>query len=110
MIKPLQMLQLLFLHSLIDSPVSANIYYFLIGFRISTLNFITNWFKTSFPSRTPYYDTPLKIQDTCIDYIFLRNVGQIYVIIVVFICFWFTFLILGNNKIIKHKIWHSFLH
>ena len=110
MIKPLQMLQLLFLHSLIDSPVSANIYYLLVGLKISTLNFVTNWFSTSFTSYSVYYDTPLKIQDACTDYLFLRNVGQIYMMMVVFACFWFVFLILGNNRIIKHKIWHSFLN
>ena len=110
MIKPIQMLQLLFLHSLIDSPVSANIYYLLVQLRLSTLNFVTNWFSSSFSTHALYYDTPLKIQDACVDYIFLRNVGQIYMMIVVFACFWFVFLILGNNKIIKDKIWHSFLN
>ena len=52
MIKPIQMLQLLFLHSLIDSPVSANIYYLLVQLRLSTLNFVTNWFSSSFSTQT----------------------------------------------------------
>ena len=110
MLRPLQMLQLLFLHSMIDSPVSANIYYLLVGLKISTLSFISNWFSSSFPELTQYYDTPLKIQDACIDYIFLRNVGQIYVMGVVFFSFFFVFLILGNKRILSHKIWHSFFN
>lgn len=110
MVRPLQMLQLLFLHSLVDSPVSANIYYLLARLRISTLSFVTNWFAGSFPNTTVYYDTPLKIDDTCIDYIFLRNVGQIFVVVVIYASFWFLFLLLGNKRLIGHKIWHSFLH
>lgn len=110
MVRPLQFLQLLFLHCLVDSPISANLYYPLKGLKNSTLNFITNWFKDSFSNSNVYYDTPLKIRDACLDYVFLRNVGQIYVVIVVLACFWFVFLILGNKKIISHKVWHSFLN
>lgn len=109
MVRPLQFLQLLFLHCLVDSPISANLYYPLRGLQSSTLNFITNWFKDSFSTQSVYYDTPLKIQDACIDYIFLRNVGQVFVVMVVLACFWFLFLILGNKKIVSHKLWHSFL-
>ena len=110
LIRPLQMLQLLFLHSLVDSPVSANIFYLLINLRISTLNFVTNWFGDSFPATTTYYDTPLLIKDVCTDYIFLRNVGQIFVVMVIYASFWFVFLMLGNKRLISHKIWHSFLN
>lgn len=110
LIRPLQFLQLIFLHCLIDSPVPANIYYLLVNLRSSTLHFITNWFTSSFPSSSAYYDTPLKIQDTCTDYLFLRNVGQIFVIVVVAICFWFVFLLLGNKKVVSHKVWHSFFN
>ncbi len=108
MVRPLQILQILFLHCLINSPVSANIYYLLAGLKITTLNFIKNWFSSFFPTPSPYYDVPLTVKTALVDYIFLRNVGQIFVIIVVAICLWFVFLILGNKKIMKHKIWFSF--
>lgn len=108
MVRPLQILQLLFLHCLISAPVSANIYYLLAGLKISTLNFITNWFRSYFANPSPYYDVPLVIKNTLVDYIFLRNVGQIFVMIVVFICFWFVFLMLGNKRIMLHKIWFGF--
>ena len=108
-VRPLQMLQLLFLHCLINAPVPANLYYFLSALRPSTLNFITNWFRNAFPSLSPYYDVPLKIADTCTDYIFLRNLGQIFTMIVVLVPFWLLFLLLGNKRIVTHKVWHSFL-
>ena len=110
MVRPLQVLQLFFLHSLINAPVSANIYYLLAGLKISTLNFITNWFGSSFPSPSPYYDVPLIIKNALVDYIFLRNVGQILVMIVVALCFWFVFLMLGNKRIMRHKIWFGFFN
>ena len=108
MIRPLQMLQMLFLHCLIDSPAPANMYYLLQTLRLSTLNFVTNWFSGMFPSTIVYYDTPTKIYDTCIDYIFLRNVGQIFTLIVVMAVFAFIFLILSNKRIMCNKVWHSF--
>lgn len=106
--RPLQILQLIFLHCLISAPVSANIYYLLAGLKISTLNFIKNWFSSFFPTPSPYYDVPLTIKTALVDYIFLRNVGQIFVMIVVMFCFWLVFLILGNKRIMKHKIWLNF--
>ena len=104
------MLQILFLHSMIDSPVAANIYYLLAELKISTLSFVNNWFSGSFSSEPSYYDTPLKIKSLFIDYVFLRNVGQIFTVIVVYFCFWFLFLILGNKRVVSHKVWHSFFH
>ncbi len=110
MVRPLQMLQLLFLHCMINSPIPANLYYILAALRISTLNFITNWFTNAFSSLSPYYDLPLKVADICTDYIFLRNLGQIFTMIVVLACFWIVFLLLGNKRVVPHKIWHSFLN
>jgi hypothetical protein len=108
MVRPLQLLQLLFLHCLIDSPISANLYYLLSHLKLATLSFTTNWFSSSFPTPSPYYSIPLKIKDNCVDYIFLRNVGQIFVYIVILACFWVVFLLLGNKRIVTHKIWLSF--
>jgi hypothetical protein len=109
MVRPLQMLQLLFLHCMVNSPVSANIYYLLAGLQNSTLLFINNWFSGSFPNPSPYYTVPLVIASTCTDYIFLRNVGQIFILIIILACFWLLFLVLGNKRIVTHKVWHSFL-
>jgi len=109
MVRPLQILQLLFLHCLINVQVPANLYYFLLQLQPSTFGFIINWFSKYLPVVAVYYDTPQKIADVFIDYVFLRNVGQIFVLIVILGVFWFIFLILGNKRILPHKIWHRFL-
>jgi hypothetical protein len=73
------------------------------------LGFVVNWFKGYFPGKAVYYDTPQKIVDVFVDYVFLRNVGQIFVLIVILGSLWFVFLLLENKRIVSHKIWHKFL-
>jgi hypothetical protein len=108
-VRPLQILQLLFLHCLINVQVPANLYYLLVQLKPSLLGFVKNWFSAYFPTTAAYYDTPQKIVDVFTDYIFVRNVGQVFTLMVVLGTFWFVFLLLGNRRVITHKIWHKFL-
>lgn len=109
MVRPLQVLQIYFLHCLASVGVPANLYYFLLQLKLSLLPFLENWFSPYLPEKSLYYDTPPKVGDVFVDYIFLRNVGQIFLLVVVLACFWFVFLILGNKRVVQHKVWHSFL-
>ena len=44
MIRPMQILQILFFHAAIEAKAPANVFYFLKQIKYSTLDFITNWF------------------------------------------------------------------
>jgi len=72
------------------------------------LEFTTNWFDSYFTTKSLYYDIPPKIVDIFVDFVFLRNLGQIFVFIVIFACFWAIFMLLGNKRLIPHKIWQPF--
>jgi hypothetical protein len=109
MVRPLQILQVFFFHCAIAVNAPPNIYYFLLQMKEATLSFAKNWFASSLPEASPYYSTPLKVADVFIDEIFLRHLGQFFLLLVVLACFWFVFLILGNRRIMKHKIWQGFL-
>jgi magnesium-transporting ATPase (P-type) len=109
MVRPLQVLQIYFLHCLASVGVPANLYYFLLQLKLSLLPFLDNWFSPYLPVKSLYYDTPPKLGDVFVDYVFLRNLGQIFLLMVVLACFWFVFLILGNKRVVSHKVWHSFL-
>lgn len=67
MIRPLQILQILFFHAAIEAKAPANVFYFLKQIKYSTLDFIVNWFEDYLPLKSPYYDTPLKVADLFID-------------------------------------------
>ena len=108
MVRPLQMLQILLFHCLIAAGIPANLYYFLFQAKESTFDFVQNWFKGNLPAASPYYDTPLKVADVFVDEVFLRHMGQLFVLAVILGCFWFVFLILGNKRIMTHKIWQGF--
>jgi len=109
MIRPIQILQIMFFHCAIDVNVPANLFHFLKNMSYSTFHFIDNLFKSNFPIRSPYYSSPLKFIDVFVDEIFLRNMGQIFIWIFVLAILAFIFLILGNKRVVSHKIWHSFL-
>jgi hypothetical protein len=108
MIRPLQWLQILCFHCLIAVGAPPNIYYHLYQMKNSTLDFLTNWFESSLPNRSPYYSTPQKVADTFIDEIFLRHLGPFFLVAAVFGCFWFFFLSISSKFVMRHKIWQGF--
>jgi hypothetical protein len=108
MVRPIQILQVFLFHCLIAVGVPANIYFFLLQMRSSTLDFVENWFAGGLPATSPYYSTPLKVVDVFIDEIFLRHLGQLFVLLVILGCFWFVFLILSSKHIMRNKIWQGF--
>ena len=108
MVRPLQYLQIFFVHAMIGVDISANLYYFLDHAKHSILGFLPNFFSSLLPASSPYYNTPQKVADTVVDEIFLRHLGQLFFYAVIFICLWLLFLVLGNPRIVTHKIWQGF--
>lgn len=57
---------------------------------------------------SPYYSTPLKVVDAFVDEIFLRHLGQFFLVASVMGCFWFFFLSISSKFVLRHKIWQGF--
>jgi len=97
MVQPIQFMQVLFFHSMINVQVPANIYYFLLELKLSVFDFVTNWFSPYFDDKSVYWDTSIKLANIFVDYIFLRNLGQIFVFIAIFAILWLIFAILSRK-------------
>lgn len=110
MVKPIQMLQVMFFHCVTTSPMSASLYFFLLELKPSLLQFLPNWLSLPLSRDLTLHKTSTqKTIDVFIDYNFFRNVGQIVFMIIIAFGLWALFMILSNRRIIEHKTWHNFL-
>lgn len=101
MIKPLQMLQIMFFHALVTVPMPANLFFYLVKLRLSLLQFLPNWLSGPIPKDISLYSNATqKTIDVFIDYNWFRNVGQILFMIVIFFGFFAVFKIASNKRVI----------
>ncbi len=108
--KPLQFVQIMFFHAIIDVNIPASLYYYFLELKLSIFQFLPNWFSANFSSEiTLHWSSSQKTIDIFTDFNFLRNQGQIFIQIVILAFMWALFMILSNKRVIEHKIWHSIL-
>ena len=104
MMKPIQLIQLLFLHCLTTSPIPASLFFYLIDLKLSLLQFLPNWLSIPIPKDVTLHESSTqKTIDIFVDYNFIRNVGQILLPIIVAFSFWLIFFILSNKRVVSHK-------
>lgn len=101
MVKPVQMLQILFFHCVTTAPMSASMYFFLLELKPSLLQFLPNWLSIPITKDITLYATSTqKTIDVFVDYNFFRNVGHIAFLIVIAFGFWALFMVLSNRRIV----------
>lgn len=107
-VKPIQMLQLLFFHCVTSVSFPASFYFYFLQIKSSLLQFLPNWPKSSIPSDVTLHATSTqRTIDVFVDYNFFRNVGHIFFMIVVAIGLWGIFFLLSRPKIVTNPLWQK---
>lgn len=110
MVKPIQMLQIMFFHCICEVSMSASFFFFLLELKPALLQFLPNWMALPLAKDiTLHSKSSQKTIDVFVDFNFFRNVGHIVFMIVVAFGLWALFIILSNRRIVENKTWHNFL-
>lgn len=101
MVKPVQMLQIIFFHCVTTAPMSASLYFFLLELKPALLQFLPNLLSGPLAKDITLHATSTqKTIDVFVDYNFFRNVGQILFMVLIFFFLWALFMILSNRRIV----------
>jgi hypothetical protein len=110
MVKVIQWMQILCFHAIILTQIPASLFFYLLELKLALFQFLPNWPSQGIASDLTIHTTSnQKTMDVFLDYNFSRNVGQIFLFLVIFSPLWFLFLILSNRRVVDHKLWNSIL-